>query len=277
MLGLLVVLALALITISFRESEEGPLHDAQAAAASALQPLTVAMERVAEPFRDAYRWTADLFDARAEAERLRAENEQLQQQVIQNESALQSLVEVKKLLTYVDGPTFPGDYTYVATSITARPARGFEQEIVLPVGRDNGVELDAPVVSADGLVGRVTRRTADSSRVTLLTDESSAVSARDLRTGAVGIVEHGQTGDALVMSRVRKEDAVKVGDEIVTSGWTSGELRSLYPKNILVGRVTSVGQTQTDLYQHVQIASDVDFSSLDVVAVLVPRNKGPRR
>ncbi len=277
MLGVLVALALALITISFRESEEGPLHDAQAAAASALQPLTVAMERVAQPFRDAYRWTADLFDARAEAERLRAENEQLQQQVIQNESALQSLVEVKKLLAYVDGPTFPGDYTYVATSITARPARGFEQEIVLPVGRDNGVELDAPVVSADGLVGRVTRRTADSSRVTLLTDESSAVSARDLRTGAVGIVEHGQTGDALVMSRVRKEDAVKVGDEIVTSGWTSGELRSLYPKNILVGRVTSVGQTQTDLYQHVQIASDVDFSSLDVVAVLVPRNKGPRR
>lgn len=277
MLGVLVALALALITISFRESEEGPLHDAQAAAASALQPLTVAMERVAQPFRDAYRWTADLFDARAEAERLRAENEQLQQQVIQNESALQSLVEVKKLLTYVDGPTFPGDYTYVATSVTARPARGFEQEIVLPVGRDNGVELDAPVVSADGLVGRVTRRTADSSRVTLLTDESSAVSARDLRTGAVGIVEHGQTGEALVMSRVRKEDAVKVGDEIVTSGWTSGELRSLYPKNILVGRVTSVGQTQTDLYKHVQIASDVDFSSLDVVAVLVPRNKRPRR
>jgi len=276
-LGVLVALALALITISFRESEEGPLHDAQAAAASALQPLTVAMERVAQPFRDAYRWTADLFDARAEAERLRAENEQLQQQVIQNESALQSLVEVKKLLTYVDGPTFPGDYTYVATSVTVRPARGFEQEIVLPVGRDNGVELDAPVVSADGLVGRVTRRTADSSRVTLLTDESSAVSARDLRTGAVGIVEHGQTGEALVMSRVRKEDAVKVGDEIVTSGWTSGELRSLYPKNILVGRVTSVGQTQTDLYKHVQIASDVDFSSLDVVAVLVPRNKGPRR
>jgi len=113
--------------------------------------------------------------------------------------------------------------------------------------------------------------------VTLLTDESSAVSARDLRTGAVGVVEHGQTGDSLIMSRVSKEENVKVGDEIVTSGWTSGELSSLYPKNILVGRVTSVGLTQTDLYQHVQIASDVDFSSLDVVAVLVPRERTKRR
>ncbi len=270
---MLVVLALALITISFRESEDGPLHDAQAAAASALQPLTVAVERVARPFRDAYGWTSGLIDARSEAERLRAQNEQLQQEVIQNESALQSLVELKKLFAYVEGPTFPDDYTYVATSVTSRPARAFEQEIVLPVGSDNGVELDAPVVTADGLVGRVSRLTADSSRVTLLTDESSAVSARDLRTGAVGIVVHGQTGDSLIVSRVRKEDVVKVGDEIVTSGWRSGALTSLYPKNILIGRVTSVGQTQTDLYKQVQIAPDVDFSSLDSVAVLVPRRK----
>ena len=276
-LGLLVVLALALITISFRESEDGPLHDAQAAAASALQPLTVAMERVAQPFRDAYAWTADLFDARAEAERLRAEKEQLQQQVIQNESALQSLVELKKLFTYIEGPTFPDDYTAVATSVTSRPARAFEQEILLPVGSGNGIELDAPVVTRDGLVGRVTLVFEHTSRVTLLTDESSSVSARDLRTKADGIVEHGQTGDSLVMNRVSKEDNVNVGDEIVTSGWSSGELSSFYPKNILVGRVTSVGQLQTDLYQQVQIASDVDFSSLDSVAVLVPRTTTRRR
>jgi rod shape-determining protein MreC len=276
-LGLLVVLALALITISFRESEDGPLHDAQAAAASALQPLTIAMERVARPFRDAYGWTADLFNARAEADRLRAENEQLQQQVIQNESALQSLVEVKKLLAYVDGPTFPEDYTYVATSVTSRPARAFEQVIVLPVGSDNGIERDAPVVTRDGLVGRITRVTSDTSRVTLLTDESSAVSARVHRTKAEGIVEHGQTGDSLIMTRVAKEDVVNVGDEVVTSGWRSGALTSLYPKNILVGRVTSVGNNQTDLYQQVQIASDVDFSSLDSVVVLVPRDKTRRR
>jgi rod shape-determining protein MreC len=276
-LGVLVVLALALITISFRESDDGPLHDAQAAAASALQPLTIAAERVARPFRDAYGWTSDLFRARSEAERLRTENEQLEQAVIQNESALQSLVELKKLLAYVEGPTFPDDYTYVATSVTSRPARAFEQDVVLPVGSDNGVELDAPVVTADGLVGRIMLVTSDTSRVTLLTDEASAVSARDLRTGAEGIVEHGQTGDSLVMNRVRKEDNVEVGDEVVTSGWTSGDLRSFYPKNILVGRVTSVGQTQTDLYQQVQITSDVDFASLDAVAVLVPRDQTRRR
>ena len=50
-LGLLVLLALALITISFRESADGPLHDAQGAVASAIQPLEVGVERVARSFR----------------------------------------------------------------------------------------------------------------------------------------------------------------------------------------------------------------------------------
>ena len=54
MLGTLVLLSLALITASFRERPDGPLHDAQAAVAGALQPLEVAAERIARPFRDAY-------------------------------------------------------------------------------------------------------------------------------------------------------------------------------------------------------------------------------
>ncbi len=79
-LGTLVLLALALITVSFRESSDGPLHDAQGAVASALQPFEVAVERVARPFRDAYGWTKDLFNARSENEELKAENELLKQQ-----------------------------------------------------------------------------------------------------------------------------------------------------------------------------------------------------
>ena len=68
---MLVLLSLVLITISFREDSDGPLHDAQASVASVLQPFEVAVERVARPFRDAYGWTTDLFNARSENERLR--------------------------------------------------------------------------------------------------------------------------------------------------------------------------------------------------------------
>jgi rod shape-determining protein MreC len=276
-LGLLVLLALALITISFRESESGPLHTVQASVASALQPLTVAVERVVRPFRDAYNWTEGLLTARSDVERLRAENRELRQLVIQNESAVQRNVELTRLLEYVESPRFPNDFGFVAASVTAQPSSAFEQAIVLPVGSNDGVELRAPVVTGEGLVGLVMRVTPNQSRVTLLTDAASAVSAVDLRTGAAGIVKHGQTGDTLVLTRVRKADNVNVGDEIVTSGWRQGELASLYPPGIPIGHVTFVGSLNTDPYQQVQIESDVDFSSLESVLVLVRGREGDNR
>ena len=275
MLGLLVLLALALITVSFRESSDGPLHDAQGAVASALQPLEVGVERVARPFRDAYGWTKDLFSARSENEQLRAENELLEQQVIQNESALQQNVVLKRLLEYRDSPSFPADYEGVAAEVVVRPASAFEQEIVISAGSAEGVAVNAAVVTADGFVGTVTRVTETAARVRLLTDESSAVSSVDLRTRASGVVVHGQSGNALVLDRVSKREVVHVGDEIVTAGWRTGGLASLYPKGIPIGRVSFVGGLSTDLWQQVLIESDVDFAALDSVLVLVARRPMP--
>jgi len=274
-LGALVLLSLALITVSFREQSDGPLHDAQGAVASALQPLEVAVERVARPFRDAYSWTKDLFNARSENERLKAENEQLRQQVIQNESALQDYVNLKALLDYRSAPAFPVDYDGVGAEVIARPSNSFDQTIVVSAGSDDGVVPEAPVVTADGLVGIVTSVTGGAARVRLLTDEQSAVSALDLRTRASGIVRHGPSGDSLVLDRVFKREVVQVGDEIVTAGWRVGQLASLYPKGIKIGRVTFVGRLNTDLYQQVLVVSDVDFSTLDSVIVLVSKRPPP--
>jgi rod shape-determining protein MreC len=274
-LGLLVLLSLALITVSFREQSNGPLHGAQAAVASALQPLEVAVERVARPFRDAYGWAKDLFSARSENERLKAENEQLQQQVIQNESALQENVNLKALLDYKRSPAFPVDFDGVSAEVIAQPSSSFDQTIVVSAGSGDGVVPEAPVVTADGLVGTVTSVTDGAARVRLLTDESSAVSALDLRTRAPGIVRHGPSGDALVLDRVSKKEFVHVGDEIITAGWRSGQLASLYPKGITIGHVTFVGRLNTDLYQQVLVVSDVDFSSLDSVIVLVAKRPAP--
>ena len=274
-LGSLVLLSLALITASFRERPDGPLHDAQGAVANALQPLEVAIERVARPFRDAYGWTKDLFNARSENERLRAENEQLKQQVIQNESALQENPRLRSLLNYRNSPAFPQEFDGIAAEVISQPSRAFDQTIVVAAGTDDDVTVDAPVVTADGLVGTVTRVTANAARVRLLTDESSAVSALDLRTGASGIVEHGQSGDSLVLSRVSTKEVVRRGDEVITAGSRSGQLASRYPKGIKIGHVTLVGQLNTDLYWQVLVVSDVDFSALDSVLVLISRRPLP--
>jgi rod shape-determining protein MreC len=272
--GVLVLASLILISLSFRSGESGPLTGVQSAGATALRPFAVGLERVAQPFRDAYAWADGLFTARDEAERLRAENRLLRQQAIQNQFALQENKYLRTQLDYIDGPRFPADFTPVNAEVTGRPPTAFAQAIVIAAGTESGVRLNDPVITADGLVGLVTSVTAKLARVQLLTDEEAAASALDVRTGATGIVRHARgTSQTLVLDRVRKEDVIRRGDQVVTAGWRAGALSSLYPKGIPIGRVTSWGLTDTDLFQQVQVDPYVDFGSLDSVIVLVPKDR----
>jgi rod shape-determining protein MreC len=266
-LGVLVVLSLALITIYFRESSVGTLHGAQGAGATVLRPFEVGAERVAAPFRDAYGWLRGLVHAKSENARLRAEVDKLRQEVIQNNTAAQENKTLRGQLGYVDGPRFPADFAAINARVLARPPGEFDQEIVISAGSADGVKPHAPVVTADGLVGNVTLVTRSASRITLLTDSSSAVAAVDLQTKAVGIVRHG-SGGGLFLDRVSKDQTINDGDTIVTAGTQSGELPDLYPRGIQIGKVTSVGQNDTDLYKQIQVSAFVRFGSLDSVVVL---------
>lgn len=274
--GVLVVLSLALITASFGRSEDGAVASAQNAAASALRPLEIGVERVARPFRDGWAWFDSLVTARDDAKTLRDENEELRQQAIRSEFARRENAKLKALLDFRQGPAFPEDFDALAAAVIARPPGAFAQAVVVAVGKNDGIEPGAPVVSADGLVGLVTRVGSRTARVTLLSDEQSAVSALDVRSNASGIVRHGRgAGATLILDRVPKEADVRVGDTIVTAGWRSNRLESLYPKGIQIGRVTSVGQTDTDLYKQVQVEPFADLGSLDAVLVLTERKAAP--
>ncbi len=266
--------SLVLVSLSFRAEGDGPLDGAQSAAATVLRPFAIGFERVAQPFRDAYGWGDSLLTARSDAETLRREVQDLRQRAIQSEFALQENESLRRLLRYIDSARFPDDFDPVAAEVIGRPAEAFTQAIVVAAGTKDGVRLNDPVVTGDGLVGLVTRVTSDTARIQLLTDEQAAVSAVDLRTRAAGIVLHARgTRETLVLDRVRKEDVVRVGDEVVTAGWRAGALSSLYPKGIPIGRIASVGQTDTDLFQQVQVDPYVDFGALDAVLVLVPADR----
>jgi rod shape-determining protein MreC len=272
--GGLVALALVLVTISFREDGSGPLADAQSAAASALRPLQVAADRVAEPFRDAYAWGEGLAHARTDAKRLQRENEVLRQQYVRARLAEQENARLRSLLRFRSGPRFPEGFEGVAAEVIYRPPGAYAQAIVVAAGRDDGIRVDDPVVTAQGLVGTVSRVGSRTARVTLLTDDQSAVSATVLGTEAAGIVRLGQGPRApLRLVRVPKEAVVKVGDTVVTAGWRSRRFSSLYPQGILIGRVTSVGRADTDLFTQVQLEPFADLSSLEAVLVLVPSDR----
>jgi rod shape-determining protein MreC len=273
--GGLVVLALVLVTLSFREDQDGPVSGAQSAAAAALEPFQVAADRVAEPFRDAYGWAQGLTDARADAIRLQRESETLRQQYARARLAEQENARLRSLLQFRSGPRFPEGFDGVAAEVIYRPPGAYAQAIVIAAGRDDGIRVDDPVVTARGLVGTVSRVDTRTARVTLLSDDQSAVSATVLGSEAAGIVRRGQGPRApLTLVRVPKEAVVHVGDTVVTAGWRSRRFSSLYPPGILIGNVTSVGRADTDLFTQVQVEPFADLSSLEAVLVLVPSDRG---
>ncbi len=86
----------------------------------------------------------------------------------------------------------------------SNPAGEFEQKIIISAGSSDGIRLYDAVVT-DGASSATSRRSLrDQSRVTMLTDQESAVTARDVKTGAIGILGHGE-GSALILDRVPKQ------------------------------------------------------------------------
>jgi rod shape-determining protein MreC len=269
-----VLVSIALVTVYFRESEGGTLHGAQRIGVSVAMPFEVAGERIARPFKDAFGWASDLLGAKSENAKLKKEVEDLRTQVVANETAAQENKRLQELLGYVDGPRFPENYSGVATRVVARPPTAYDQEMLVAAGSESGIQVNDPVVTEEGLVGLVTDVTSNGAKVTLLTDQSSAVSAMVLESGAAGIVRHGPSDpSALILDRVGKDALVQEGDLVITAGWRSGSLESLYPRGIPIGTVKSVGQQDVDLYKRIQIAPLVNFDALSDVIVLVPNTR----
>lgn len=273
---MLVLISLALITLHFRESDDGPLHAAQRIGVSVLMPFEVAGERISRPFRDGWAYLSDLIDAKSDNEELRKENEELRRLAIANQTAAQEIERLEEIATFISGPKYPNDFDPIVATVVRRPSNPYTQEIMIAAGKNVGVTRNAPVITNDGLVGLVTDVTDTGAKVTLITDQNSAVTASILQSGAWGIVQAGSSASSLVLDGVGKDELVDPGNLVVTAGWTTRKLESLYPRGIAIGTVESVGQQDVDLYKRVQVTPFVDFDSLSEVIVLVEKPRAER-
>jgi rod shape-determining protein MreC len=269
--GVLILLSLVLITIYFREPSDGGLHGVQSAGATVLRPFEVASERVARPFRDAYGWFAGLIHAKSENTRLREQVDRLTYQATQNATAARQNADLRRQLNYIGSANFPEGFDQVPTEVISRPPSEFQQQVLIAAGSSSGIRLDYAVVTADGLVGKISSVAHSTSKVTLLTDPNLAVSALDVNTNATGLVGHGEGQGTLTLDRVQKSQVLKTGDTIVTQGWKFGNLSSIYPPNIQIGYVGGASQSEVDLYWQAQVTPRVHFDSLRTVIVLIPK------
>jgi rod shape-determining protein MreC len=125
------------------------------------------------------------------------------------------------------------------------------------------------VVSGDGLVGRVTSATRGTAQVTLITDHTSAVSAKVVPSGIQGVIrpEVGNPAD-LILDFIDSSQHVQEGQTVVTSGWKARGLSSLYPYGIPLGRVTRATVAEQEASQQVHVRPFADLRELEFLQVL---------
>jgi rod shape-determining protein MreC len=274
-LAMLVIAALALLTVSFRSPTSGVLHDVQGTGASALRPFQIAAGRVARPFRDAYGYFDGLARAKSDNAKLKRELRTVRAQLAGNDAGALRAAELQRLLHFEGGPSYPKDFRAVNTSVISFPNGPFGQQVGIAAGSSSGIGLNTTIVSADGLLGRVTNFYKSTAVVTLITDPDSAVAAVDVKTGVRGIIKPGQ-GNTLILDRVSKEKKVRKGDVIVTQGTRDRRYPDLYPYGIPIGVVLTAGTSDIASFLTVQVQPFAQFDSLDSVAALVATKRTPK-
>ena len=269
----LIIVALALLTVSFRETSSGPIHSIQQAGLSALTPLQAAGARAAKPFRDGYHWVTTLWSAHRENQQLAGQVEKLQGVTVQNQELSQENERLRGLLDFHDSTVFPAGATFKVATVIGKAPTLWESWILIDKGSADGIEMDQAVVGATpvtgnaglsgkGLVGKVVSVTAHSAKVQLITDSESSVAAIIEGPRAEGIVQGSVSGD-ITMDYVDRDQNVDTKLVIVTSG-TGG----VYPKGIPVGIVADVGDEDVNTYKLIQVEPFVDFRVLEEVMVI---------
>jgi len=139
------------------------------------------------------------------------------------------------------------------------------KSLILDRGSDEGIRVNDPVLSAEGLVGRVVLTTPSVSKVQLILDGDSSAGVHFERTRRQGVAR-GTGGNDLSIAFVPFTADVVPGDRVYTAG-----IDGVYPRGIFVGSVTSVEKGK-DLFKTVRCAPATDFSSLeDLIVLRTPR------
>lgn len=264
----LVVVCLALISTHFSEGEDGPLHSAQNGVGSALGPLEDGASRALKPARDLVNWVDETLDARGENDELAEEVRELRAETVALEAKLTEGRE-RGRIAEVAGDEELAAFEPVDARVIARSPSSWSQTLAIDKGRSSGVRLDDPVITGDGLVGRVSSLTGGSARVTMLTNQESSVTARVLKGGPLGVVA-AEVGDpdALVFELIEGEREIKGGDRLVTAGFSEGELQSRFPPGIPIGEARESTRAEQALGQQVKIEPFADLARIEYVAVL---------
>lgn len=205
-----------------------------------------------------------------EFDRLREENKVLSERVkvLEEEVYNAELLEKENewMRSYLGAKRANTEYSYCDANLIGSETGSYISTFTLDRGSTSGIEVGMPVITAEGVVGRITEVGLTFSRVSTIINYDSSIGGYIERSGEVGLIsgDFDRRRDGLCILEYLKFDAdVEVGDKIYSSG-----LGSVYPRGLYIGEVTEV---TGDAYNHTKVAvvkPAADLESLTKVMII---------
>ncbi len=202
---------------------------------------------------------------------LREENKTLREEIAQYKNDLNTLEELKKenerlkaLLVFKDENT---EYTVVTAKVTGKDSSNYFSIFTINRGVLDGVKQDMPVITEDGLVGRIIETGANWSKVMSIIDYDSGVSAIVELTRDNGVVQGttlSNTAEPLLEMDFLPFDAdILPGYRVITSG-----LGGVYPKGLIIGDTVEITRSSDNSQEKAYVNPAVDFLHLEEVMII---------
>lgn len=231
-------------------------------------------QAVVSPFQSAASWFSDtvggFFSRLANLGSTTSENERLAQQLANAElelrKAREAMAENERLRSLLNLKERIG-YERVAARVIARDASVWFNTIIINRGSAAGIVLNMPVVTAEGIVGRVVAVSPWTSQVMLITDEKAAaggIIGQLGESGALGSVRGLGTSGLVEMRYVSGLNKVEVGDYVTTTGQDG-----IYPPGLSVGTIVDVKHGTATQPHQILIRPNARLDQLSDVAVLL--------
>jgi len=206
-------------------------------------------------------WTdyIDLVQVRRENLVLRKSVKRLNERIVASNEAVAANARLQALLGLKGALGIPS----LAVSVIGEDSSAWFKTLVVDRGLADGVTEGMPVLADGGAVGRLVKVAQHSSRVLLLTDHASAIAALVQRSRARGVVR-GIGGGRCSMEFTVKDEDVKVGDSVISSG-----VGGVFPKGVPIGEVTMVKKGEYGVFQTIEVRPTVDIGKLEEMLVLL--------
>jgi rod shape-determining protein MreC len=234
---------------------------------SASNVFTGSLVEVQAWFSARYLAVQDFFTSPRDVASLRQRNAELEGEVAELQAQViqlqQQVGETDILAALVDFSRARPENTYRAAAVIGRDPSPFLHYVIINRGSNDGFLRGMPVVTDQGLIGRIDAVIADAARVQLITDPASSVNVRlqnaETEASLVGSV----TGD-VTLELIPQDINVQQGDLVLTSGLGGG-----YPPDLIIGQVVNVRSRDFDLFQQATVQPVVDFNRLEIVLIIV--------